>query len=82
MSLVSLLIERRLHERLETWRMDSKVKIFEIGVEPFLARDENDSFAILIFWLPRQEEYVENKFDKLAIWLKTSKSMIHGVKFS
>ena len=47
--------------------MDSKVKIFEIGVEPFLARDENDSFAILIFWLPRQEEYIENKFDKLAI---------------
>ena len=81
MSLVSLLIERRLHELLGTWRTDSKVRIFEIGTEPFLAVDENDPSEILISWLPRQGEYVENKFDKLIIWLKASESVIHGAKF-
>ena len=82
MSLVSLLIERRLHERLETWRMDSKVKIFEIGVEPFPTMNENDPSAILIFWLLGQGEYVENRFDKLLIWSKAPEFMIHSVKFS
>ena len=61
---------------LEHVRQTEEKYFFEIGIEPFLAIEDNEPSTIFTFCLPEQGLYEENKLEWLVIWSEAPESTI------
>ena len=76
-SLVNLLTENRLQERLGTCKIEFSTSVLEIGIILFVTKDRDPS-TTLTFCPPKHGVHDENNCEQTVIWFVAPESMIQG----